>query len=1240
MSSKPRHRKPSVDFVAKAQQFSQVEERLGSAEHSLFERERTLDSNERPHMFFEMGIRPTELDWISAELGEGIKASRRQGLDETKLLDRFSRLTISALVNAGNHTSRDNSFWPVFWEQLDVPESPELASFIRHKLSYWLRKFHLEVFDGINLGSTKYVMQATLHAGIPTSEMNELVADSKALLIDDDDPTDGDREGMLLVKKYMDQGKPRTLSRLSSLKPSLASYMFARVVEYVYYSQINKGWYTDKDFEGTNGLPENTFAELRQFLFQGEQNTPSTTRRPQAIAQEQPYLKLDPDAGKVLLVLPAVPDEGEDLRWTIDAEHDTFHISPRFDNSNQQFRREEIVLTSPARHIHVTQSITQETTSLRFLGSDFPVAFFGSDFRFCDDQQQISRNNLFALAPANTHFSDANDPFVRLVEEELQFISWHDWRVFVLENLLKTRALNIRIPANGEAEARSTTRSVRSPGTRGPEWNLQVKTVTDVLGSDVGLIYKESPRLKLPHDDAQWEMRIFYLPPVGEESLVIEYEQLEELEGEEFAIFDDSFEDAWVGRYRVELIKDGLVVTQKFINIAEGFQLNVNYGTSGSFRYPNINLASNRYNKVYFEALTSPDKPIQIPFTGTRAVGDTEESESFLIASGEGYELEIQLVPKMMRFSIDRTDIPHSWNTFPSVVPSRYIDESGQVKIQFPQRVEGSVFLLVSDSRARNSIVRIPMQARRNRQLFAVPVSELKHSFSSEDLSLTISVGWYKQTAKELWRLQNTSRQDQKRARQRWGSFSQFDKQYQAFDLDGPAHTSTIMQLDSSVFTGTAEVVDSTIMLNGSSLGKALLRGHLWPLTAANQEPFSVSFDANRQASLPDSLVNAGPLALEITAQNDSYRGQQPKSPTDRALVVSQQGYYISPDGEGKILGLAYKLSGISKTVTASPDEYTDLWERLNPLRYIRYQTNEAREVVEHFENFCRQSFSQDPRALLEALGRSNVRVERQISLAIRFGLFSLTFGNLKDTLDEFHPVPWVGVLGEMNDVVTLSTSGKSSSRSSEFSDSLQFIQEAGGSALCSTLSGDFSTEQDFVEKILNDVSSCILLEDYSPIVTGLSDINGERLLTDNIALRHGWAELLRNRGEIESLTGLKRLKELAINLVPNIDQPETYAYASRLWNFAEKHSDPTTNLWTWVPLISVVLSHVSRAHAHGMNGTYEKFRPLQSANLRRWSELAQLCPTLTTNDLLREEARQLVASNGALTEIQSNILP
>src|SRR5699024_8723090 len=110
------------------------------------------------------------------------------------------------------------------------------------------------------------------------------------------------------------------------------------------------------------------------------------------------------------------------------------------------FRREEIVLTSPARQIHITQSITQETTSLRFLGSDFPVAFFGTDSSYCDDQQQISRHSLFALAPANTRFTDANAPLVNMVEEELQFISWHGWRVFSLENLLDTRALSIRTP--------------------------------------------------------------------------------------------------------------------------------------------------------------------------------------------------------------------------------------------------------------------------------------------------------------------------------------------------------------------------------------------------------------------------------------------------------------------------------------------------------------------------------------------------------------------------------------------------------------------------------------------------------------------------------------------------------------------------------------------------------------------------------------------------------------------------
>src|SRR5699024_11786475 len=105
-----------------------------------------------------------------------------------------------------------------------------------------------------------------------------------------------------------------------------------------------------------------------------------------------------------------------------------------------------------------------------------------SDLHFCDDQQQISRSTLFALAPANTQFTDANDSFNNLVVEELQFISWLGWRVFALENLLDTRALSIQIPANGEVEARSTTRSVRSPGTRGPAWNSQVEIVSDALG--------------------------------------------------------------------------------------------------------------------------------------------------------------------------------------------------------------------------------------------------------------------------------------------------------------------------------------------------------------------------------------------------------------------------------------------------------------------------------------------------------------------------------------------------------------------------------------------------------------------------------------------------------------------------------------------------------------------------------------------------------------------------------------
>lgn len=1234
MSSKSRHRKPSVDFIAKAQQFSQVEERLASAEHSLFEIERNLDSSPPPRMFFELGIRPSELDWISTELGEGIRSCRKRGHDETKLLNRFSRLTVAALVNAGHNTSRDNSFWPVFWEQIDVPKSPELAAFIRSKLRTWMKVFQLEVFDNISLGNAEYVMRITLHVGIPSSEMKELVMDSKTLLVDDDDPTDGDREGKLLVKRYAAQGSPRTLSRFSTHKPDLATYMFARVVEYVHYSQVVEDWYTTKEFEGTNGLPESTFNDLRQFLHQGELTASPSRRTQQKVSEEQPHLKLDPDAGKVVLVLPAVPDEGDNLSWIIDAGHDTFHIEPRFENSHRQFRREEVVLTTPTRQIHVTKSTTGETNSLRFMGADFPVAFFGPDFSFCDDQQLISRNSLFALAPVNTKFTSADGPDNNLVGEELQFITWRDWRVYTLENLLEVRAVAIQIQDSKGDVSRSTTRGIRSSGTRGPEWNDQVETVTDALGSDMGRIYSESPRITLPQDDAQWDLRISYLSLLGEKSLVLEYEDLQEFAGEEFSIFDDSFGEPWVGRFLIELIKDGLVVDQKSFNIAEGLKINVSYASADSFRYPDINLASNRYGKVYFEAMSNFEKPIHVPFTGTKAIGDTEESELFVVSSPEGYELEVQLVPKLLRFSIDRTDIPHSWNTFPCIIPSRYVDDSGQVKIQFPRRVEGAVVLLVADSRARNKLVKIPMQARRNRHLFAVPVSELKSAFGAEVHSLTLSVGWYNQTVRELWTSQKKSRQTSNGA----DSFAQFEKAYNSFLLSPSASNSTIMQLSSSVFSGTAGIKDSTVSLYGSTLGKSTLRGHLWPITAANAKPQTISFDANEQATLPESLIGAGPLALEITAQDRSYQNHIPTIPTGRAIIINQPGYFIEPmdDGSGNLWGLSYKLSGISTAPTASPNEFVDLWERLAPLRNIDFRSHAARIVLENLEKFCQRSFDQDPRAILEALGRSNVRVELQIGLSIRFGLFHHIFRNQQDTLDEFHPVPWVGVLGEMNDLVALSYSGHSSRRSVEFSDSLQFVQETGGEPLSEILGGSYATEQEFVERVLGDVSYCIMLEDYSQTISGLSDINSERLLTDEVAIRHGWAELLRNREEIERIHGLKYLKDLAIKLIPNIEQPEVHSYATRLSRFAEEHSDPHTNLWTWVPTISVVLSHVSRCHAHGVSGAFERFYKLESGTLRRWAAIAALCPTMTTNDLLREDARQLTVSNGPLPEIQS----
>ncbi|MDN6199425.1 hypothetical protein [Corynebacterium flavescens] len=1232
MSTPSRHRKSGIDLVAKAQLHTHLWDRLGSAEQSLFELEQTHNKKEQPLMFFQLGLRPETLDWISSELGKGIEDRRRRGIDATKTLDRYSRLTVAALVNAGTQTTRDNSFWPIFWEQLGMSESSDLAAHIRRNLHTWMKRLHLDVFDGVNLGSSKYVTQVTLHAGIPTSEMGQLVADSKSLLAVDDDPADGDREGKLLVNKYISEKSPRTLFRLSSLKPELASFLFARTVEYVYYSQIKDDWYTDKNFEGTNGLPAKTFAELRQFLAQQDATVVSRANRARTDAQQQPHLKLDPDAGKILLVLPAVPDEDEDLVWSVDAGFDNFHIEPSIDLYTGCFARKEISISSPTPEISVTDSLSQETTTLPLMAADFPVAFFQADFQYCPNQQELSRNSLFALAPANTEFSDESGQRDDLVAEELQFSSWYDWRVYHLVGLRDCGGLKVSVSDGPNRETRSTSRNVRASGSRDPEWNLDVSKVDEALGSDMGPVYRESPLLKLPHNQhACWAMRISYCPVGGEKSFIEEREDLEEYAGEEIVVFHDEYEDAWVGRYCVEILKDGLICEKQFFNMAEGLRLKMNYQQSVPFRTPDINVAANRYNKAYYEASYTPGKVINIPFTGVKAVGDTEETASFKISSAEGYELDLQVVPKTMRFSIDRTDVPHTWSTFPSAVPMRSLADSGQVKVRFPSRIDGNVTLFVVDGRSKSKAVSLPMQARRNRRLFTVPVHELKQAFGTEVSSFVLAVVWYPLSVQQMWDSEKKLFRGGSRAKKQTSAFLEFKEKYDANALSANLKRSSLFQVSDSPYTGRAVIDGTTIDLLDPVSGRETLRGYVWPLTQANVKPITVCFDSKQKARLPEEFQDAGPLVVEITKEISAYRVQPPKAPSDSALVVAQDGFYANGENDENLLGLSFKLSSLGGATIAQPREQLELWERLSPLCDLSLESPDARTISRQVRGLCERSFVVDPRSSLEALGRSNVRVEHQVGLAIQFGLFSCTFENHADTLDEFHPVPWVGVLGEINDVATIASTVGFSRREGEFAQSADFIESAGGPALISILGGACHTDQEFASKIVEDVALSIVHEDFAATIEGLSDINARRLLTDEVALRHGWAELLRNRSRIDLIPNLRDLKNRALHLSANIGSPELSSYVSSLRSFAEDYGDARTGLWPWAPFISAVMAHSVRSYAHGVAGAHEKFTNPTPWELRPWASLARMCPTLITNDLLREEARQLLEKVGSL---------
>ena len=784
----------------------------------------------------------------------------------------------------------------------------------------------------------------------------------------------------------------------------------------------------------------------------------------EAVLPEHPHLQLEPDTGKLYLILPAImPSDDEQIEWLIDAGFDSFRIPATLDEEGRP-RSQRVNIVQPTSRITVTSSETGEKYRLPVVDASFPAVLFNPDFSRAADQNRITTSTALLLAPTGTKFklpadvvstpevaepdtleeqseaeettAEAADAFptrTAVPTDELKFSSWLEWSLFEFRNLDITGVLLMSYGAANSTSKAHTAKQVSIGNTRGPHWYDASGRISDAEGVDGNPIYTASPKLQLPkNDNAEWTVELYYLDTTAEayaegelpeRELVEEMIELDQHEGEAFPLFDDVFEDAWIGHYEIDVLRDGELVERRTYNMAEGFNLRVSYtgDSAANFRHPDQTGDANAYTKAYFAQRSTSDKYIDVPFERAQPIDRDERSKSFVISNPAEYRLDVVVVPKALAYSVDQRGEQPDWDYFPNTIALDSLSKNGEFRVNFPGTIGGTASLLLTHEISRKVKV-IQLKRKRGGAVFTTTNASIRAAFKSAHASILATLAWHPKNAADTWsELQAAGKT------KAYESELEYEKAYAAHATPDVI-IATTARFTEALPEISGQVVGDTLRLSGYSSDKPLT-GFLWPATRPDIEPWRVHFDARLSCSVPEELQDAGPLVLDVAEAYPGYIAKAPNRPTFNAIVVDQPGHFDTADGAK----LAWQLSKSNEKESIEKQLQPSLWRHLYALRNLDDPLlNPMRAVI-------RRTVNSDPRHMLEALGRSNVRVGDQPALTVYHGLVNFDFHSNGERMVDFRATAWVYAIELLNELIDGNLKGDARAKA------LDFIRNDGG---------------------------------------------------------------------------------------------------------------------------------------------------------------------------------------------------
>ncbi|AEI09645.1 hypothetical protein CRES_1290 [Corynebacterium resistens DSM 45100] len=1127
-------------------------------------------------LFVELDINGDELERMTRFFGTFISRQVQAGSSESALLEACPAITAATLISRAARFNEVGELGSEYWFGLGLEPTPARRKLIEGRYREILEAAGLNTFDEVTGGPDGELGRLFAHVGVATDWVPELieVIDSRRL--------DGSAAGSLsteveaLVEILAEQ--PRQVGPLCQTLPETAATLLRPIVATVRYAADNPdGWEYALQAEEVEGAEEFP-ALIREDVVEELRERPAGTlarRHSVGVArkEDQPRFHLDVERKRVVLRLPAQPlaeEDGAEIRWRVDFDgRPGAFRAMRSDNpARVESEVVDVPVRNPLREVRVRSKASDHHWHLPLVNSATdPVLVFTLRGHDVSDHVCLHHSEVYVVCPQD---SVAKDPIRNEIVPVLSEQGMKTWAGWVIRELDLSEALALHLERPGEPQPSMLGVRAVDPRQRvrfiEPDEALPaVRTLADKAIHSMSLMVEFPPTVSGATEE--WFLSVSAYAGPGEVGEEVSEEQPLEVpaEGGAFDVFDpEAYDSPWVGEYLVRLRGPRNESFRHEYALVEGMDVEVEIeGPSSQTRLP---------MRGGLSPATVRLLPGEKPFLRVKPITLGAE-QSYTLVSVEtdaGDALPVVVRPPWIRYQLTMHGEDPMWRTEPIQIAAAWLNTDSRFRVRPGAPMEDPRFVI--RDRHGNPV----------RTLALTTVDEV--TWFVDLATVASSIGLLTQ-----------------------GSFE--------FEFVDPIAARRVsVRLANVVSDGQwgVEIEEGRLQVNSEMPGQLDTMGAwVWPLTA----PWESARFVDCGGALPEDLVEAGPLSVQLFHQDRFSHLRPPVVAGERSVKVEAPGFFAGDDADSPWAQLSAFLAGEREEIPTDSSVLSTLWDVQAGWLAGRFAVmDKLREALTH-----------DPRASIGEMSRSLVPASDRPAQFIASGLVHTPMAGgegaqAHSDVDRHGDTPWIAALEILDELSRIDD---------ELVEARKLRAELGdvaGAPLVQTVETgrDVSLDTACIDNTtvqiahMDPVQQKAVLDMFfggAGVVPGALSEENSRLIAV--------FETFKKRQELSDLLGDPQLMKTAVAVLRRVKSANRQLYLSarvRFDRLSGVDTDTPANRWALAPVVSMIFALATRMHAHGHLSSLGQLPQAYAG----WADMARLVPDLVTGDIVSADAMVL----------------